>query len=82
MRAASRTSGPVYLSPSYRAYAAEWWHAQDARQWSAQLFLAVVGFGMVCAALAWLWFRHYRRAYAAMTLGAAFVGAWTTFQRI
>jgi hypothetical protein len=65
--------------PSWDADPAQWWETQDAWQWSAQLGLAVVGFGVICLAFAWVWVRHYRRAYVAMTLGAAFFGAWSTF---
>jgi hypothetical protein len=57
----------------------DWRHDPNAWQWSGQLFVAVVGFFAIAAAIALIRSRSYRWATAAMTLAAASFGAWAAF---
>ena len=57
----------------------DWWNTPDAWQWPVQFFLAAAGFGMVCVAFGSASDKRYRRASIAMTLAAAFFGAWGGF---
>lgn len=53
-----------------------WWHSIDAWQWTAQVVLALVGFGCVVAAIYFTTERRYRRAVSVGAIGFVLYGGW------
>jgi hypothetical protein len=62
------------LSPDVRS--GDWWHTQDAWQWSGQVAIAGIGAVAVVAAFAAATRARYRAATALLVLAATSFGVW------